>query len=76
MLIFGILNIIYQATSLVPAFRSSVVAAQALGMQGDTARDGRQSLTYGFLQECGNRKVRSTPVLYPQGQCIIVLICS
>ncbi|KAL5326459.1 hypothetical protein ACEPPN_004144 [Leptodophora sp. 'Broadleaf-Isolate-01'] len=62
MLIFGILNIIYQATSLVPAFRSSVVAAQALGMQGDTARDGRQSLTYGFLQECGNRKAQNLPL--------------
>ncbi|KAG4440702.1 hypothetical protein IFR05_003796 [Cadophora sp. M221] len=62
MLIFGILNIAYQATSLVPAFRSSVVAAQALDVQGDTAHDGRQTLTYGFLQECGNRNVQNLPL--------------
>ncbi|KAH7360998.1 hypothetical protein BKA65DRAFT_547698 [Rhexocercosporidium sp. MPI-PUGE-AT-0058] len=62
MLVFGILNVMYQTTSLVPAFRSAGVAAQALGMQGDTARDGRQTLTYGFLQECGNRKAQSLPL--------------
>lgn len=54
---FGALTLLYQAISLVPLFQSTSVAAHALGIQGDSARDGRQSLTHGFLQECRERKV-------------------
>jgi len=55
MVFFGILAIFYQVISLVPAFHGLGVAAKTLGIQGETARDGRQTLTIGFLQECGNR---------------------
>lgn len=58
LLVFGTVTLVYQAISLIPAFQSAMSAAQALKLQGDTGTDGRQTLAYGFLQECANRKVR------------------
>ncbi|KAG4412223.1 hypothetical protein IFR04_014635 [Cadophora malorum] len=62
MVFFGILAIFYQVISLVPAFHGLGVAAKTLGIQGETARDGRQTLTIEFLQECGNRKTQNLPL--------------
>ncbi|PVH82260.1 hypothetical protein DL98DRAFT_530362 [Cadophora sp. DSE1049] len=59
---FGILTIIYQALSLAPSFQSARIASYALGVQSDSAREGRQAVTLEFLQECSNRKSQNLPL--------------
>jgi hypothetical protein len=58
MVIFGTITLFYQFISLVPAFQGALAASQGLRVQVESETDSRQSLTYGFLSECANRKVR------------------
>ncbi|KAK0100420.1 hypothetical protein ONS95_008368 [Cadophora gregata] len=62
MVAFGVLTIVYQGISLIPAFQSSRTALRALGIQWESARDGRQTLVFGFLQECASRKAQGLPL--------------
>lgn len=56
-LTFGVLTLLYEAVSLLPAFHSSWSAAQGVNIQVKSEADSRQALAYSFLQECWNRKV-------------------
>lgn len=56
-LAFGILTLIYEAVSILPAFHSSSSAAQGVDLQAKSEWDSRQALTFSFLAECANRKV-------------------
>ncbi|KAH7417646.1 hypothetical protein BKA64DRAFT_740118 [Cadophora sp. MPI-SDFR-AT-0126] len=62
MVIFGVITIVYQGISLIPAFQSSRSALRALSIQWQSARDSRQTLAFGFLQECANRKEQGLPL--------------
>ena len=55
--IIGILTLLYQFISLSPAF-------QALQVQIQGEVDSRQSVAYGFLSGCANRKVRTFPCCF------------
>jgi hypothetical protein len=53
----AVVTTIYYGTSLVPAFQGSVAATRGLQIQIESESDSRQTVAYGFLQECGNRNV-------------------
>jgi hypothetical protein len=53
----AVVTTIYYGTSLVPAFQGAVAATRGLQIQIESESDSRQTVAYGFLQECGNRKV-------------------
>ncbi|PMD36769.1 hypothetical protein L207DRAFT_89910 [Hyaloscypha variabilis F] len=53
--IIGILTLLYQFISLSPAF-------QALQVQIQGEVDSRQSVAYGFLSDCANRKSQNQPL--------------
>ncbi|CZR54584.1 uncharacterized protein PAC_04468 [Phialocephala subalpina] len=61
-LAFGVLTLIYEAVSLLPAFHSSLSAAQGVNLQVKSEADSRQALAYSFLQECENRKAQNLPL--------------
>jgi hypothetical protein len=58
MIIFGIVELDYEYTSLGPQFWSAHTAARGLELQIQAGTDARQSMAYAFLAECANRKVR------------------
>jgi hypothetical protein len=57
MVILGTITLFYQFVSLVPAFQGALAASRGLQVQIEGENDSRQSLAYGFLSECANRKV-------------------
>jgi hypothetical protein len=52
-----VMTTIYYGISLIPAFQAAMAAKGGLQLQIESESDSRQSVVYGFLQECGNRKV-------------------
>ncbi|KAF8857577.1 hypothetical protein BDZ45DRAFT_726623 [Acephala macrosclerotiorum] len=61
-LAFGVLTLLYEAVSLLPAFHSSWSAAQGVSLQVKSEADSRQALAYSFLQECENRNTQNLPL--------------
>ncbi|PVH82259.1 hypothetical protein DL98DRAFT_530361 [Cadophora sp. DSE1049] len=59
--IFSILTLVYQGISLIPAFQSARSARLQLQMERSD-EGGRQTLAYGFLSECANRKAQGLPL--------------
>jgi hypothetical protein len=57
MVIFSTITLLYQLISLIPAFQGALAASQGLQLQVKGESNSRQSLAYGFLSECANRKV-------------------
>jgi hypothetical protein len=53
----AVVTTIYYGASLVPAFQGAMAATRGLQLQIESESDSRQTVAYGFLQECGNRKV-------------------
>ncbi|KAE8449083.1 hypothetical protein EG329_008466 [Mollisiaceae sp. DMI_Dod_QoI] len=58
-LAFGILTLIYEAVSVLPAYHSALSAAEGVNLQVKSEADSRQALAYSFLQECENRKIQN-----------------
>jgi hypothetical protein len=56
-LVFGVLTLVYETVSLLPAFDASSSATKGVVLQAKSEADSRQALEYSFLQECENRKV-------------------
>lgn len=57
MILFGVLNVVYQGTSLVPAYVGVRATAEGLRLQSLAEGDSRQGLAYVFLKECASGKV-------------------
>ncbi|KAN0115220.1 hypothetical protein V8E51_004764 [Hyaloscypha variabilis] len=62
MIIFGIVGLVYEYTSLGSQFWSAHTAARRLELQIQAGTDARQSMAYAFLAECANRKSNSLPL--------------
>jgi hypothetical protein len=58
MLVFGIITLLYQFTSLGPQFQGAFAAASSLKVQIKGETDARQSNALEFLSICADRKVR------------------
>jgi hypothetical protein len=57
MVIFGVVTLLYQSVSLVPAFQGLLATYRGLQIQVQSEADSRQNVAYGFLSECSTRKV-------------------
>jgi hypothetical protein len=55
---FTLFTIVYYTISLIPAFEGVTAMTRGLQLQKESNSESSQTVAYGFLQECGNRKVR------------------
>jgi hypothetical protein len=53
----ALLTMVYYAVSLIPAFQGVAAVTRGLQLQVESNSESSQTVAYGFLQQCGNRKV-------------------
>jgi hypothetical protein len=54
---FTLFTMVYYTISLIPAFQGVAAVTRGLQLQVESNSESSQTVAYGFLQECGNRKV-------------------
>jgi hypothetical protein len=54
---FTLFTMVYYTISLIPAFQGAAAVTRGLQLQAESNSESSQTVAYGFLQECGNRKV-------------------